>query len=146
MLKYGVTRNRLHKIITGTSRPGGLQYQQNIKKEMKDRPTTPLNKEVQVKTKTSAQAEIPKKGKGRGKSSTQKCEDRTPSPPQNTKPWSFSGLPKPSKVKYPRKACCHECHQSLPTISIMNACIKISATISLVICYHPATMDATIHL
>ena len=27
MLKYGVTRNRLHKIITGTSRPGGLQYQ-----------------------------------------------------------------------------------------------------------------------
>ena len=23
MLKYGVTRNRLHKVITGTSRPGG---------------------------------------------------------------------------------------------------------------------------
>ena len=28
MLKYGVTRNRLHKVITGTSRPGGSQYQQ----------------------------------------------------------------------------------------------------------------------
>ena len=41
MLKYGVTRNRLHKIITGTSRPGGLQYQQTVKKEMKDRPATP---------------------------------------------------------------------------------------------------------
>ena len=27
MLKYGVMRNRLHKVIMGTSRPGGSQYQ-----------------------------------------------------------------------------------------------------------------------
>ena len=27
MLKYGVTRNRLHKVLTGISRPGGSQYQ-----------------------------------------------------------------------------------------------------------------------
>ena len=58
-LKYGVTRNRLHKIITGTSRPGGSQYQQTVKKEMKE-------------TETSTQAEVPKKGKGRDKSGTQK--------------------------------------------------------------------------
>ena len=32
MLKYGVTRNRLHKIITGASRPGGTQYQHAVKK------------------------------------------------------------------------------------------------------------------
>ena len=44
MLKYGITRNRLHKVITGTSRPGGLQYQQTVKKKMKDRPATPLKK------------------------------------------------------------------------------------------------------
>ena len=67
MLKYGVTRNRLHKIITGTSRPGGSQYQQTVKKEMKDRPATPGKKEIQGKTETSTQAEVPKKGKGRDK-------------------------------------------------------------------------------
>ena len=50
MLKYGVTRNRLHKIMTGTSRPGGSQYQQTVKKEMKDRPATPWKKEIQIKT------------------------------------------------------------------------------------------------
>ena len=33
MVKYCITRNRLHKIITGASRPGGSQYQQTIKKE-----------------------------------------------------------------------------------------------------------------
>ena len=48
MLKYGVTRNRLHKIITGTSRPGGSQYQQTVKKRIKDRPTTPGKTEVSV--------------------------------------------------------------------------------------------------
>ena len=72
MLKYGVTRNRLHKVITGTSRPGGSQYQQTVKKEMKDRPATPWKKEIQVKTKTSTQAEVPRKGKGGDKSSTRK--------------------------------------------------------------------------
>ena len=72
MLKYGVTRNRPHKIITGTSRPGESQYQQTVKKEMKDRPAIPGEKEVQVKTKTSTQAEVPKTGKGRHKPNTQK--------------------------------------------------------------------------
>ena len=72
MLKYGVTRHRLHKVITGTSRPGGSKYQQTVKKEMKDRPATPWKKEIQVKTKTSTQAEVPKKGKGKDKSSTRK--------------------------------------------------------------------------
>ena len=63
MLKYGVTRNRLHKVITGTSRPGGLQYQQTVKKDIKDRPTTLRKKEIWVKAKTSVQAEIPKTGR-----------------------------------------------------------------------------------
>ena len=55
MLKYGVTRNRLHKIITGASRPGGLQYQQQtVKKERKDKPATQKKKGIQVKTETSA--------------------------------------------------------------------------------------------
>ena len=72
MLNYGFTRNRLHKITTGTSRPGGSQYQQTIKKEMKDRPATPGNKDIQVKTETSTEAEVSKKGKGRDKPNTQK--------------------------------------------------------------------------
>ena len=72
MLKYVVTRNRLHKIITGTSRPGGSQYQQTVKKDMKDRPATPGKNEIQVKTETSTQAEVPQKGKGRDKHNTRK--------------------------------------------------------------------------
>ena len=38
MFKYGITRNWLHKIITGVSRPGGSQYQQTVKKEMEEKP------------------------------------------------------------------------------------------------------------
>ena len=72
ILKYGVTLNRLHKVITGTSRPGGSQYEQTVKKEMKDKPATPWKKEIQVKTETSTQAEVLKKRKGRDKSNTQK--------------------------------------------------------------------------
>ena len=72
MLKYGVTRNRLHKVITGPSRPEGSQYQQTVKKEIKDRPATPWKKEIQVKTETSTQAEVSEKGKDRDKSNTQK--------------------------------------------------------------------------
>ena len=60
MLKYGVTRNQLHKIITGASRPRGSQYQQTVKKEMKDKPATWKKKEIQVKTKTSALVVVPK--------------------------------------------------------------------------------------
>ena len=37
----------------------------------------------------------------------------------NTKPRSFSGLPKPPKAKYSRKACHHECRQSLFTLVFM---------------------------
>ena len=51
MIKYSVTRNQLHKIITGASRPGGCQYQQTIKKE---KPAIRKKKELQVKAKTSA--------------------------------------------------------------------------------------------
>ena len=57
MIKYGITRNRLHKIITGDSRPGGSQYQQTIKKE---KPATRKKKGLQVKTKTSALVVVPK--------------------------------------------------------------------------------------
>ena len=60
MLEYSVTRNRLHKIITGASRPGGSQYQQTVKKEMKDKPATQKKKGIQVKTKTSAPVVVPK--------------------------------------------------------------------------------------
>ena len=63
MLKYGVTRNRLHKVITGTSKPGGSQYQQTVKKDIKDRSATLRKREVQVKAKTSEQAETPKAGR-----------------------------------------------------------------------------------
>ena len=60
MLKYGVTRNWLHKIITGASRPRGSQYQQIVKKEMKDKPAIQKKKGIQVKTKTSAPVVVPK--------------------------------------------------------------------------------------
>ena len=60
MYKYGVTRNRLHKIITGASRPGGSQYQQTVKKEMKKKPAIQKKKEIQVKTETSALVVVPK--------------------------------------------------------------------------------------
>ena len=60
MLKYTVTRNRLHKIIMGANRPGGSQYQQTVKKEMKDKPAIQKKKGIQVKTKTSAPVVVPK--------------------------------------------------------------------------------------
>ena len=60
MLKYGVTRNQLHKIITGASRPRGSQYQQTVKKEMKDKPAIWKRKGIQVKTKTSAPVVVSK--------------------------------------------------------------------------------------
>ena len=60
MLKYGVTRNWLHKIITGASRPRGSQYQQTVKKELKEKPAIWKKKGIQVKTETSALVLIPK--------------------------------------------------------------------------------------
>ena len=74
MLKYGVMRNRFHKVITGMSRPGGSQYQQNIKKEMKGELTVPEMKKatVNIKAKTSTQAGAPKRRQDRGKTSTKK--------------------------------------------------------------------------
>ena len=56
MVKYGITRNRLHKIIMGASRPGGSQYQQTIKKE---RPIIG-KRGLPVKTETSAPVVVPK--------------------------------------------------------------------------------------
>ena len=60
MFKYSVTRNRLHKIITGTSRPGGSQYQQTVKKEMKEKPAIQKKKGLQVKIEISAPVVVPK--------------------------------------------------------------------------------------
>ena len=60
MLKYSVTRNLLHKIIMGASRPGGSQYQQTVKKEMKEKPAIQKKKGLQVKTETSALVVVPK--------------------------------------------------------------------------------------
>ena len=57
MIKYSVSRNWLHKIIMGASRPGGSQYQQTIKKE---KPATQQKKGLQVKTETSALVVVPK--------------------------------------------------------------------------------------
>ena len=49
----------------------------------------------------------------------------------NTKPRSFSALPKPPKVKYSRKACRHECHQSLFTsVFITTICIQFLPPLS----------------
>ena len=60
MFKYGITRNWLHKIIMGAGRLGGSQYQQTVKKEMKEKPAIQKKKGLQVKTKTSAPVVVPK--------------------------------------------------------------------------------------
>ena len=74
MSKYGITRNRLYKVITGTTRPGGLQYQQGLKRETKCKRKDTASKEVTMKYKMKEEQETeapaPKgRGKGRGKSS-----------------------------------------------------------------------------
>ena len=64
--KYGVMRNRLYKVITGTSRPGGSQYQQGLKRE-------PKAKVSESKVKQEALlAPSPTPRKGKGKSSKKK--------------------------------------------------------------------------
>ena len=65
MAKYGGTRNRLYKVITGTTRPGRWQYQQGLKKEPKGKISEMKLKLVDIKTETP-------KGKGRGKSTKKK--------------------------------------------------------------------------
>ena len=74
MSKYGITRNRLYKVITGTTRPGSSQYQQGLKRETKGKRKDTALKEVTIKSETKeeqeTEAQAPKdKGKGRGKSS-----------------------------------------------------------------------------
>ena len=74
MSKYGITRNRLYKVITGTTRPGGSQYQQGLKRETKGKRKDTAPKEVTIKSETKEEQETeapaPKdRGKGRGKSS-----------------------------------------------------------------------------
>ena len=71
--KYGVTRNRLYKVITGTSRPGSSQYQQGLKRETKGKKSETAPKEVTIKyeMKEEQETEAPLakgRGKGRGKS------------------------------------------------------------------------------
>ena len=74
MSKYGVTRNRLYKVITRTTRPGGLQYQQGLKRETKGKRKDTAPKEVtikhEMKEEQETEAPAPKgRGKGREKSS-----------------------------------------------------------------------------
>ena len=70
MAKYGVTRNRLYKVITGTTRPGGSQYQQGLKKELKGKISEMKLKEATIKL-VDIKTETPK-GKGRGNTTKKK--------------------------------------------------------------------------
>ena len=76
MMKYGITRNRLYKVITGTSRSGGSQYQQGLKREAKGKSAKTSEEATtkpEVKLEQESDAPPPKeKGKGRGKSSQKK--------------------------------------------------------------------------
>ena len=101
--KYGVTRNRLHKVLTGTGRPGGSQYQQTIKKEMKDKPATLLKKEIRATHEIIKEEGAFRREKSKGKVSTLQSENRS-TITTKTKPQSFSGLPNPPQVKYPSKS------------------------------------------
>ena len=74
MAKYGITRTRLYKVITETSRPGSSQYQQGLKRETKGKKGDTAPKEVAIKheMKVQQETETPSakgRGKGRGKSS-----------------------------------------------------------------------------
>ena len=74
MSKYGITRNRLYKVITGTSRPGSSQYQQGLKREIKGKRRDTDPKEVTIKCEMKEEQETEAastkgRGKGRGKSS-----------------------------------------------------------------------------
>ena len=71
MIKYGVTRNWLHKIITRASRPGGSQYQQTIKKE---KPAI-RKKELQVKTEPCAPVVVPRQ---KSEETLQHQQNKTP--------------------------------------------------------------------
>ena len=70
MANYGVTRNRLYKIITGKSRPGGSQYPQGLEKEPRGKISEIKLKEANIKL-VDIKTETPK-GKGRGKSTKKK--------------------------------------------------------------------------
>ena len=77
MMKYGVTRNGLYKVITGTTRPGGSQYQQGLKREAKGKNVDTTSKEATTKpeVKLEQESDAPPtkgRGKGRGKSSQKK--------------------------------------------------------------------------
>ena len=74
MSKYCITRNRLYKVITRTTRPGSLQYQQGLKREIKGKRKDTAPKEVTIKSEMKEEQETeapaPKdREKGRGKSS-----------------------------------------------------------------------------
>ena len=64
-----------YKVITGTTRPGGSQYQQGLKREAKGKSakTEEATTKPEVKLEQESDAPPPKeKGKGRGKSSQKK--------------------------------------------------------------------------
>ena len=62
MMKYSVTRNRLHEVLTGTSQFGGSQYQQGFKREAKSKTSEVTTKEVAVKL-VDIKQEVPRKRK-----------------------------------------------------------------------------------
>ena len=77
MMKYGITRNRLYKVITGTTRPGGSQYQQGLKREANGKKigTTAEEDTMKPKVKLEQDPNLPPakgKGKDRGKPSKKK--------------------------------------------------------------------------
>ena len=83
MAKYGITRNRLYKVITGTTRPGGSQYQQGLKREAKDKSADTMSGEATMKPEAKLEQDPdmpPTKGKGkcRGKSSKKSRTSRVP--------------------------------------------------------------------
>ena len=77
MIKYGIMRNRLYKVITGTTRPGGSQYQQGLKRKAKGKNigTTAEEATMKPEVKLEQDLNLPQtkgKGKGRGKPSKKK--------------------------------------------------------------------------
>ena len=124
MRKYGIGQDRLYKVIHGKIHLGGTQYQ-TLKKEDSTK--------SEVKSEPSLDVPTPRpKGKVGEKCPERSRSQNATTTNNNTKTQSFSGLSKHPKVKYSRKACHHECRQSLFTfIFIMTICIQFLLPFSL---------------
>ena len=90
MAKYGITRNRLYKVITGTSRPGSSQYQQGLKRETKGkrRDTAPEEVRIKYEMKEEQETEAPS-AKGRGKEKASHPKSKPSPPPKHKTPVLF---------------------------------------------------------